>query len=51
MATDGTRERTGRADIDEGWTMALSLWRWAERLGGGARFLRRGSPSLTPTDW
>jgi hypothetical protein len=50
VATDGTQERTGRADIVDGWTMALPL-AVGRAIGVVGPETEAGEPSLAHTDW
>ncbi|HEU5113215.1 MAG TPA: hypothetical protein VFU96_07830 [Acidimicrobiia bacterium] len=49
-ATDGSQERIGHADIEEGWTMALPL-AVGRAIGVLEPVSEAGEPSLAHTDW
>ncbi len=50
VATDGDQERTGIADIVDGWTMALPL-AVGRAIGVVEAASEAGEPSLAHTDW
>ncbi len=50
MATDGNQERTGIADIVDGWTMALPL-AVGRAIGVVEAASEAGEPRLAHTDW
>lgn len=50
VATDGKQERTGRADVVDGWTMALPL-AVGRAIGVVAPDSESGDAKMTHTDW
>jgi len=50
VSTDGTEERTGQADIVDGWTMALPL-AVGRAIGVVEPDSAAGESSLAQTDW